>query len=297
LHLGAGALVDRDSTTPLQTGRRRASGLVQIAISPLSSYAATTPSKYNQGLLRAEGRFQTMRIASFSKLFDHSIVRPNATREEVRVAAETAARCNAASLSVQPHYIRFAAEILKGSGVLVGTVVGFPHGNETPDVKEFQTKSALDKGAEEIDMVMNIPALKNGEEVIFISDIVGVVRAAAGCRTVKVITENCYLSREEKVRACQWIAKTGAHFVKTSTAYAEGGATLDDVRIMYEAVAGRCQVKAAGGVRQLSEILEYLKAGARRFGSTRTEQFVQAFGQLAASDREAFGGFLENVAA
>lgn len=236
------------------------------------------------------------RIPSFGKLFDHSIVRPNATNEEVRVAAETALRCNAASLSVQPHYIRFTAPILKDSGVRVGTVVGFPHGNETPDMKAYQTKSVLDQGAEEIDMVMNIPALKNGEERIFISDIVGVVRAAEG-RIVKVITENCYLSKEEKIRACEWIAKTGANFVKTSTAYAEGGATLDDVRIMYAAVGGRCQVKAAGGIRQVSEVLNFLKAGARRFGSTRTEQFIQVFRNLPAHDRDPFREFLEDVAA
>lgn len=236
------------------------------------------------------------KIPSFSKLFDHSIVRPNATNEEVRLAAETAVRYKAASLTVQPHYIRLAAKILKGSGVLVGTVVGFPHGNETPDMKEYQAKSVLDQGAEEIDMVMNIPALKNGEEEVFVSDIGGVVRAAEG-RIVKVITENCYLSKEEKIRACEWIAKAGARFVKTSTAYAEGGATLEDVRIMYAAVRGRCQVKAAGGVRQVSEVLEYLKAGARRFGSTRTEQFMQAFRQLPVHDRDAFREYLEDVAA
>jgi deoxyribose-phosphate aldolase len=138
---------------------------------------------------------------------------------------------------------------------------------------------------------MNIPALKNGEKELFIKDIQGVVRAAEGA-TVKVITENCYLTQEEKRRACQWIAQTGAHFVKTSTAYADGGATLDDVRLMYEAVEGKCLVKAAGGIRELNEILEYLKAGARRFGSTRTDQFVQAFRDLPEDQRQLFGEFL-----
>ena len=235
------------------------------------------------------------RIASFSKLFDHSIVRPNVTNAEVRSAAETAIRCNTATLTVQPHYIRFAAEMLRGSGVLLGTVVGFPHGNETADMKEYQAKSALDQGAEEIDMVMNIPALKNGDEKAFLSDVAGVVKAAQG-RVVKVILENCYLSKEEKIRACQWIVKGGAQFVKTSTAYAEGGATLDDVRLMYAAVEGRCLVKAAGGVRQLPEVLDYLRAGARRFGSSRTEQFLQAFQQLSPQDRAVFGEFLQDVA-
>jgi deoxyribose-phosphate aldolase len=148
-----------------------------------------------------------------------------------------------------------------------------------------------DLGAEEIDMVMNIPALKNREETLFIQDIQGVVRAAEGM-TVKVITENCYLTDEEKQRACDWIARAGAHFVKTSTAYATGGATLDDVRLMYDAVRGRCQVKVAGGVRRIDEILQYLQAGARRFGSTRTEQFVQAFRDLPNDARAQFAAYL-----
>lgn len=232
-----------------------------------------------------------MRVQNFAKLFDHSIVIPYATREDVLRFAETAVRLNTATLTVQPHYIQLAAELLRGTGVLLGTVVGFPHGNETPAMKEFQAKAVLDLGAKEIDMVMNIPALKNGERGLFIEDIRGVVRAAEGFQ-VKVITENCYLTQEEKQRACKWIAQAGAHFVKTSTAYADGGATLEDVRLMYEAVDGKCQVKAAGGIRQINEILEYLKAGARRFGSTRTDQFVQAFQELPSSQREAYGEFL-----
>jgi deoxyribose-phosphate aldolase len=232
-----------------------------------------------------------MKIQNFAKLFDHSIVIPHATREEVLKFAETAVRLKTATLTVQPHYIQFAAEQLKGTEVLVGTVVGFPHGNETPAMKAYQAEAVMDLGAEEIDMVMNIPALKNSEKTLFIDDIQGVVEAAAG-HTVKVITENWYLAQEEKKRACEWIAQAGAHFVKTATAYAEGGATLEDVHLMYEAVAGRCLVKAAGGVRQINEILAYLKAGARRFGSTRTDQFVQAFQELPEDEREAFSDYL-----
>ena len=235
-----------------------------------------------------------MKVSNFAKLFDHSIVRPDATREEVLKFAETAARLGTATLTVQPHYIRLAAAQLKGSGVLVGTTVGFPHGNETPAMKAYQAKVVLDLGAEEIDMVMNIPALKNGEKDVFFEDIQGVVQAAKGVK-VKVITENCYLTQEEKRRACQWIAQAGAHFVKTSTAYADGGATLDDVRLMYAAVAGMCQVKAAGGIRKIDEVQEYLKAGARRFGSTRTDQFVQAFRELSDERREKFGEFLSDL--
>ena len=232
-----------------------------------------------------------MNVNTFARLFDHSIVKPNARREEVIQAAETAAKLGTATLTVQPHYIRLAAEALRGSGVLVGTVAGFPHGNETPAMKAFQARTALELGAQEIDMVMNIPALLNGEHELFLEDIRGVVRAAQGCK-VKVILENCYLTEEEKRRACQWVAEAGAHFVKTSTAYAEGGATLEDVRLMYAAVEGRCLVKAAGGVRTIEQVREYLQAGARRFGSTRTEQFVEAFQKLSEVEQQAFEGFL-----
>jgi deoxyribose-phosphate aldolase len=118
-----------------------------------------------------------------------------------------------------------------------------------------------------------------------------VVRAAAGYK-VKVILENCFLTQEEKRRACQWINYTGTHFVKTSTLYAEGGAILEDVRLMYKVAAGKCQVKAAGGVRTLEQVLEFLNAGASRFGSTRTEQFVEVFQALPEKEREAFEEFI-----
>ncbi len=228
---------------------------------------------------------------AFARLFDHSIVRPDATREEVARFAETAVALGTATLTVQPHYIRFAAPLVRNTGVLLGTVVGFPHGNETPSMKAYQANEVLDLGAEEIDMVMNIPALKNGEQAVFMEDVEGVVRAAEGV-VVKVITENGLLTDEEKRRACDWIARAGAHFVKTATAYTTGGATLDDVRLMQEAVQGRCLVKAAGGIRKIEEILAFLQAGARRFGSTRTDQFVVAYRALPPAEQEAFSEFL-----
>ena len=232
-----------------------------------------------------------MEVGRFAKLFDHSIVRPDATSMEVARFAEAAVRLGTATLTVQPHYVAFAAGLLRGSGVLVGTVVGFPHGNETVSMKEYQAGEVLNLGAEEIDMVMNIPALRNGEQELFVRDIAGVVKAAGG-RRVKVILETCYLTREEKLRACEWIVEGGAHFVKTSTAYAESGATLDDVRLMVQAVRGRCLVKAAGGIRDIHEVLTYLEAGARRFGSTRTEQFVRAFEELPPRERVPFAAAL-----
>lgn len=223
--------------------------------------------------------YPTMDVSTFARLFDHSIVRPDATRDEVVQFAETAVSLGTATLTVQPHYIRFAAGLVQDSGVLLGTVVGFPHGNETPSMKAFQAAHVLELGAQEIDMVMNIPALKNKEKKVFVQDIEGVVRTAEGV-TVKVITENGLLSDEEKRRACEWIAEAGADFVKTATAYTTGGATLEDVRLMFESVKGRCGVKAAGGIRTIGEILAFLQAGASRFGSTRTEHFVKAFREL-----------------
>jgi deoxyribose-phosphate aldolase len=140
-------------------------------------------------------------------------------------------------------------------------------------------------------MVMNIPALKNGEEATFMRDIEGVVQIAGPQVAVKVITENGFLSSDEKRRACEWIARSGARFVKTATAYGPGGATLDDVRSMYEVVAGRCAVKAAGGVSTLDDVLAFLRAGARRFGSTKTDLFVRAYATLEA--HEPFAEFVD----
>jgi deoxyribose-phosphate aldolase len=161
-------------------------------------------------------------------------------------------------------------------------------------MKTFEANEVLGLGAREIDMVMNIPALKNEEKSVFMRDVEGVVAAAARfASVVKVITENCLLSDDEKRRACDWIAQTGADFVKTSTAYAEGGATLDDVRLMCRAVDGRCRIKAAGGVRSIDDVLAFLQAGAQRFGSTRTDQFVAAFAELGAEEQQAFDEFLK----
>jgi deoxyribose-phosphate aldolase len=220
-----------------------------------------------------------MEYPRLARLFDHSILRPDATMEEVARYAETAARLGTATLTVQPHYIRFAVDQLAGSDVPVGTVVGFPHGNETTATKVYQTQEAIALGAAEIDVVMSIPLLKQRDKSRFVREIESVVRAADG-RVVKVITENCYLTDDEKRCACHWIADAGAHFVKTSTGFAPGGATVADVRLMHDAVAGRCQVKASGGIQSIEVVLSCLEAGARRIGSSRTEEILRAFDEL-----------------
>jgi deoxyribose-phosphate aldolase len=232
-------------------------------------------------------------VGRFAKLFDHSIVRPDATRADVERAAATAVALGTATLTVQPCYIALARDLLVGSDVLLGSVVGFPHGNETPEMKCDQASRVLDLGAREIDMVMNIPALKNGDQALFLRDIEGVVREAGPSVVVKVITENCFLDERDKRRACDWIARTSAGYVRTSTAYGPGGATLDDVRLMHDAVAGRCLVKAAGGVKTLDDVLAYLRAGARRFGSTRSDQFTRAYAALSPDAARAFADYVE----
>ncbi|MEO8202115.1 MAG: deoxyribose-phosphate aldolase [Gemmatimonadota bacterium] len=218
-------------------------------------------------------------ISRFARLFDHSILRPDATRDDVARFAEAAARLQTATLMVQPHYITFALELLSGSGVPVAAVIAFPHGNETQSMKRSLALEALSLGATELDMVMNIPALKGGEQELFMRDIEGVVNAAKG-KTVKVITENCYLTQPEKVRACEWIALTGAQFVKTSTGFAASGATVEDVRLMHQAVQGICEVKAAGGITAIDQVVALLAAGATRIGSSRTEQLIRDFQDL-----------------
>jgi deoxyribose-phosphate aldolase len=237
-----------------------------------------------------------MKIATIGKLFDHSILRPDATRDAIISFAEMAVKLKTASLMLQPCNLQFAADVLKGSGVLLASVIGFPHGNETPSMKEFQTKEVVGLGAEEIDMVMNIPAFKNNDKRVFLADIEGVVRAAKGFK-VKVILENCFLNDDEKRRACEWIAQTGAHFVKASTGFAASGATLDDVRLMHAAVAGKCEVKAAGGVKTIGEVLAFLKVGATRFGSTRSDQIIQTYRELPDDKRKEFGEFVADLSA
>ena len=239
----------------------------------------------------SEFQTQVRSWQAVASAIDHTLLKPEASREQIIKLSEEAVYFGFAAVCVNPCWISLAASVVHGTPVKVATTIGFPLGANSTTTKRFETAEAIRLGAHEIDMVMNIPALKNNDKSVFFADVEGVITAGEGVK-VKVITENCFLTQEEKRRACYWISQAGAHFVKTSTAYADGGATLDDVRLMYEAVDGRCQVKAAGGIRKIEEILEYLRAGARRFGSTRTDQFVQAFREMPEGKRESFGEFL-----
>jgi deoxyribose-phosphate aldolase len=208
-------------------------------------------------------------VATVAKMIDHSLLRPELTLDEVREGLAIAARYDVASVCVRPSDVGLAAAQLSGTNVLVGTVVGFPHGNTTTATKERETAELVAAGADEIDMVLHIGQLRSGSDAYVHDDIAAVVSAAEDT-TVKVILETAYLDRGEKIRGCQLAEAAGGHYVKTSTGFADGGATLADIRLMRSSVSEHIKVKAAGGVRSLNTLLELHAAGATRFGATRT---------------------------
>jgi len=204
---------------------------------------------------------------NLAKYIDHTILKPDTTKAQVKTICDEAKKYQFASVCVNQYNTVFVKNELKDSDVKVCTVVGFPLGAVTKDVKAFETKQAIADGADEIDMVINIGALKDGLEDEVYEDIKAVVEAAAGA-TVKVIIETCLLTDEQKEIACKLAVKAKADFVKTSTGFSSGGATVEDVRLMKEAVAGQAKVKASGGVRDYEDAMAVIEAGADRIGAS-----------------------------
>jgi deoxyribose-phosphate aldolase len=213
-----------------------------------------------------------------AKTIDHSLLRPELDDAFVEAGCRLAARYAVASVCVRPADVRRAAAILAGSDVAVGTTVGFPHGSHTTAAKVFESERALADGATELDMVIQIGALKSGRDAEVEDDIRAVVQIghAAGA-LVKVIFENAYLTDDEKIRACRLTEAAGGDFVKTSTGFAPGGATHDDLRLMRANTAPHVQVKAAGGVRTLDSLLDVMELGVTRIGATATESIIEDF--------------------
>jgi deoxyribose-phosphate aldolase len=208
-------------------------------------------------------------------MIDHSLLRPELTVEEVRAGCRLAAEYGVVSVCVRPCDVPVAREILAGTAVRVTTVIGFPHGAHTSAVKVFEAQQAIAAGAVELDMVLNIGRLRSGDHDYVERDIRVVVETAHEHGVlVKVIFENCYLSDEQKKTACRLAERAGADFVKTSTGFAPGGATLDDLRLMRASVGPRVQVKAAGGVRTLGAAMAVRRVGATRFGATATREIM-----------------------
>ena len=182
-----------------------------------------------------------------------------------------------ASACVRPADVVFAVDVLTRSSVAVGTVVGFPHGSHSPATKVFEAERALDDGATELDMVINIGWLRSGEDARVGEDIAAVVKAADDQAIVKVILENAYLNDDEKVRGCRLAESAGARYVKTSTGFAPGGATHEDLKLMRKTVSSAMKVKAAGGVRTLDALLEVMDIGVDRIGATQTAAILDDY--------------------
>lgn len=202
-----------------------------------------------------------------NKYIDHTLLKPDASQEQIMNLIEEATEHDFASVCVNPTWVAFAAQALKGTDVKVCTVIGFPLGANTPEVKAFEAEDAIQNGADEIDMVINIGALKSQDYELVEKDIRAVVEAAKGT-LVKVIIETCLLTDDEKVKACQIAQKAGADFVKTSTGFSIGGATVADVALMRKTVGPNMGVKASGGARSYEDALAFIKAGATRIGAS-----------------------------
>ena len=226
----------------------------------------------------SEITLETLSYEAVAQRIDHSLLRPELTPAEVLAGCELADRYRVASVCVRPCDVELAARALRGSSVRVGTVVGFPHGSSATLTKVFEARLAMEQGAVELDMVLNIGRLRGGQAEYVLEDIRAVVGAAReGGALVKVILENAYLTDEQKVLGSQLSEQAGADFVKTSTGFAPSGATLEDLRLMRQTVSPQVQVKAAGGVRTLDALLDVLRVGVTRVGTTATAAILDDF--------------------
>lgn len=214
-------------------------------------------------------------VSDIAKMIDHSLLRPTMTVDELEQGIQIARRCDVASVCILPYYLRRCAELLAGSSVFPSTTIGFPHGGHTTAIKAAEARQALDDGGIELDMVVNLSKTLSGDWQYVRDDIRAVVELAheRGAK-VKVIFENCYLQDAHKIRLCEICGEVRADWVKTSTGYGTGGATLEDLTLMRKHSPAHVQVKAAGGVRDLDMALAVRAVGATRFGCTRTEEIL-----------------------
>ncbi|UTH11363.1 deoxyribose-phosphate aldolase [Macrococcoides canis] len=211
---------------------------------------------------------------NLAKYIDHTALKPETTKAQIEQLAQEAREYGFMSVCVNPTHVQYAKSLLEGTDVLVCTVIGFPLGANTPAVKAFETKDAIDNGAGEVDMVINIGALKDKNYDLVAEDIKAVVEAA-GDVTTKVIIETALLTDEEKVEACEIAKAQGADFVKTSTGFSTGGATKEDIALMRKAVGPDMGVKASGGVRSYEDVMAMIDAGATRIGASAGVQILK----------------------
>jgi deoxyribose-phosphate aldolase len=212
---------------------------------------------------------------AIAKRIDHSLLGPALGHAELASGCELAARYGVASVCIKPYGVALAAGILKGSGVEVGTTIGFPHGGHLTLVKVFEAQQAMADGATELDMVINIGQAKDGEWDAVATDIAAVTEACHDRGAIiKVIFENCYLNDDQKKQLCRICGEVGADYVKTSTGYGTGGATMDDLRLMRRYAPQHVKLKAAGGLRTLEAMIEAAEIGCDRIGASRTAEIL-----------------------
>jgi deoxyribose-phosphate aldolase len=210
-----------------------------------------------------------------ASLIDHTLLKPDAAREDIERLCREAAQFCFASVCVNPNWVPLCRDLLRGSGVKVCTVIGFPFGAHLPDVKAYEARRAVEQGAEEVDMVINIGALKSKDYALVEQDIRGVVQAVGKDTVVKVILETSLLTREEKIMGSTLAKAAGADYVKTSTGFAGGGATVEDVALMRETVGPEIGVKASGGIRTKEDVEAMVAAGATRIGASAGVKIVR----------------------
>jgi deoxyribose-phosphate aldolase len=209
-----------------------------------------------------------MATTNVASMIDHTLLKADATHQQIETLCQEAKEHKFFSVCINPTWVSTARDLLRGSGVKVCTVIGFPLGATTPETKAFETKNAIENGADEVDMVINIGALKDKNDELVEKDIKAVVEAAKGKALTKVIIETSLLTREEKIRACEIAVKAGTDFVKTSTGFSTGGATVEDIKLMRETVGPDIGVKASGGVRNTADTEKMIQAGATRIGAS-----------------------------
>lgn len=218
-----------------------------------------------------------MNKEQLAQYFDHTILKPSATTQEVLGICNEAIQYGFYSVCVNSTHVNLVANTLKDTQIKTCSVVGFPLGASTPEAKAFETSQAIENGATEIDMVINIGALLDKKYDIVEKDIKAVVDAAKG-NIVKVIIETCFLTDQQKVKACELALQAGAHFVKTSTGFGTGGATIADIKLMRDTVGSRMQVKASGGIKDLTDTRAMIDAGADRIGASAGVKIMKEMG-------------------
>ena len=222
--------------------------------------------------------FDRLSYRDVAKAIDHSLLKPELDEAFIEAGCRLAVAYDVASVCVRPRDVTRARDLLAGSDVALGTVIGFPHGSSCTETKVFESRLALQNGASELDMVIDIGALISGNDLYVEEQIAEVVEVAhAEKALVKVILENAYLTDEQKVRGCKLVEAAGADFVKTSTGFAPSGATIEDLKLMRRSVSPRVQVKAAHGIRTLDALLEVLEIGVTRVGATQTAAMLDEF--------------------